>query len=84
MKIDTQESLRNQDLDSTEEKPVYTHKFRAEFEFTVPYCLSQNHSLTIEEEKDWVEARMTIALSEHLQSELGIARILHHVKTIKE
>ena len=84
MKIDTQESLQNRDLDSTEEKPVYTHKFRAEFEFTVPYCLSQNHSLTIEEEKDWVEARMTIALSEHLQSEFGIARILHHVKTIKE
>ena len=84
MKIDTQESLRNQNLDSTEEKPVYTHKFRAEIEFTVPHCLSQNHSLTIEEEKDWVEARMMIALSECLQGEFGIARILHHLKTMKE
>ena len=84
MKIDTQESLQKQAIESTKEKPVYTHKFRVDFEFTVPHCLSNNHSLTIEEEKDWVEAKMMMALSENLQSEWGIARILHHLKTIKE
>ena len=64
--------------------PTYIHKFKAEIEFTVPHCRSLNHSKTIEEEKEWVEARMMAALSECLQGEFGIARILHHLKTMKE
>ena len=65
-------------------EPSYTHEFRLEMIFSVPHCLSQNHSLTIEEEREWVEARMMLALSEVLQSEFGIADILLHEGTIKE
>ena len=62
----------------------YTHKFRAEIEFSVPHCLSHDSSVSLTEERQWVEARMAIALSEHLQKNLGLEMILSHLKTEEE
>jgi len=62
----------------------FTHEFRLEMIFSVPHCLSEDSNKTLEEEREWVEARMMLALSDVLQSESGIADILLHEGTIKE
>lgn len=62
----------------------FTHEFRLEMVFSVPHCLSEDSNKTLEEEREWVEARMMLALSDVLQSESGIADILLHEGTIKE
>jgi len=62
----------------------YTHEYRLEMVFSVPHCLSEDSNKTLEEEREWVEARMMLALSDVLQSESGIADILLHEGTIKE
>jgi len=62
----------------------FTHEFRLEMLFSVPHCLSEDSNKTLEEEREWVEARMMLALSDVLQSESGIADILLHEGTIKE
>jgi len=62
----------------------YTHEYRLEMLFSVPHCLSGDSTKTLEEEREWVEARMMLALSDVLQSESGIADILLHEGTIEE
>jgi len=62
----------------------YTHEYRLEMIFSVPHCLSGDSNKTLEEEREWVEARMMLALSDVLQSESGIADILLHEGTIEE
>jgi len=62
----------------------YTHEYRLEMVFSVPHCLSEDSNKTLEEEREWVEARIMLALSDVLQSESGIADILLHEGTIEE
>ena len=67
-----------------EAEQYYTHSFELKLNFTVPHCLSDDPAISLREERQWVEARMTIALSEHLQKNLGLEMILSHVKTEEE
>ena len=67
-----------------EPEKYHTHTFQLELNFTVPHCLSCDPSVSLREERQWVEARITLALSEHLQKNLGLEMILSHVKTEEE
>ena len=67
-----------------EAEKYHTHTFQLELNFTVPHCLSSDPSISLREERQWVEARMMTALSEHLNKNLGLEMILSHVKTEEE
>ena len=71
-------------MSRVETERYYTHEYRLEMLFSVPHCLSGDSTKTLEEEREWVVARMMLALSDVLQSESGIADILFHEGTIKE
>ena len=66
------------------EEKYYTHTFQLELNFTVPHCLSSDPSVSLKEEIEWVESRMMLELSDHLQKNLGLEMILSHIKTEEE